>query len=151
VTDSNQLRQQRKRAHAKGDHGLCVPSRCGAKLSTLRVLPQAGDETFYAGPEAHERRPAYGPATEAAITSMAALPFTEEDPRYLVMVTTVEMARAFDQTQSPALAAAITAQVKYLVDHFDATANRTDEIRAAVARKQADILIRHAFGASSAS
>jgi hypothetical protein len=78
VADSSALRKRRHRAHKKGDHSLCVPGRC----------PDA--------PAAADVEAAVGEIERRLAKALGHLELAEGDPRQVVSVMALQLARSLD-------------------------------------------------------
>lgn len=135
VAETDAVRSRRKRRHAAGDHSQCVPGRC------LRAPQQAPPDPVAV--DSGEAR--WGQATRAAVETISALAYEPGDPRWLISVTTIRLAQAFDKSPTPALAAEIRRNVTWLVTEDNQPADVLDEIRAGLVQSKADMLIQHAL------
>jgi hypothetical protein len=137
VADSSAERSKRRRKHLADDHSDCHPSRCPAKAAGARsALSESG--TDQAATE-------YGTATRSAADALAPLAFKPGDPRHLIAVTVIQLARQFDTMPTPGVAAEMRRQIEWLLMRADQEADAVDEIRATIARKHADALIDYAL------
>src|SRR5262245_15188368 len=84
MSDSDALRQRRRRAHSRGDHWLCDSRRCPAAAAA------AGDGQPAAAPEP-------GPGVTPLIEAFAAeLRLAEGDPRAVIAALALGLARRAD-------------------------------------------------------
>lgn len=112
----------------------------------MRVVPDLA-----AVAEDDEQPGQFGPAVQAALDALGQMAFAEDDPRFLIAVTVIRMAEAFDTAPTAGLAGEIRRQVSWLLEQGLSDADRVDEIRAKVAQKHAKLLIEHAFSKVPAS
>jgi len=138
MADSNSVIQKRKRAHALGDHSLCSAARCEKARRELPV--EAPDDVPLDLPGD------YGAVARATVRALALLPYGPDDPRYVTMLCAVRLARAFDISPTPGIAAELRHQIAYLQLGVElGEADEIDARRARLAQLSADMLIKHAL------
>ncbi len=89
----------------------------------------------------------YGPVERAALRALVTLPWQPGSARYAIMVCTARLARALDQAPTASLAAELRRNMSWLVGSLEVAEDQLDQHRAAVSKKLADALIKHAFSA----
>ena len=87
MADDAAARQRRRRAHRKGDHRLCVPGRCPDAPAVDRQDP-----------------PAVGEIERRLAEALEHLELADDDPRRVVAVMAVRLARSLDERVSAAVA-----------------------------------------------
>lgn len=112
----------------------------------MRIVPD-----LVAVAEDDEQPGPFGPAVQAAVDALGAMPFAQDDPRFVVAVTVLKMCEAFDNAPTAGLAGEIRRQVDWLLEQGLSEADRITEIRAQAAEKHARLLIAHAFSKVPAS
>jgi hypothetical protein len=124
MADSDQIRQQRRRLHASGDHALCRPDRC----------PDAP------GDDGHE-------IEEALLGLAATLDFDVGDPRAVLVKVAHRLAQGLDRQPTGALAGELRACLAQLAEDPNAPADRVDELRARRAVRRVRMLMGDAWAA----
>ena len=92
MADTAVTRMRRSRAHARGDHSLCLPSHCTSVNSRDDVPPP----TF--------PQPGDGRVTDTIIDHLTRFQFAEGDPRGVLSVIAVRLAQQLDQDGRPGTA-----------------------------------------------
>jgi len=138
MADSNAVIQRRKRLHAAGDHSMCSAARCDAVRYGLPPEVPVVDLDLPEG---------WGPAAKAALQMLAVMPYDADDPRYLIMRTTLALARVFDRAPTAALSAELRRNIAYLTLGMTEIADALDERRSRIVASTADSLIKYALSA----
>ncbi len=114
--DSDALRQRRYRAHQRGDHSLCSPSRCrdaGDTRDVAAVVPKGGMSV-----------------AEATAATVAALEYPPEDPRATIGLVALRLASAFDENPNASLARELRQCLETMTMFPNEAPGAVDEIRA---------------------
>jgi hypothetical protein len=130
VGDDAKVRARRARAHKRGDHSLCHPERC-------KEIPRSdswdeGDE-----PELPEA------ITAAVRAHLEALAYPEDDPRHVMGLVAMRLARAIDQAAvpRPEVVRELRLALAQMADAPTELPTKVDELRAARLRKHAEQLL----------
>jgi len=142
-TDAERMRRVRR--HNKGDHSMCTAKTCtevradAATMLAASVVPSA---PVVPGPG---REGAAGPIQAAVTAFVDALPYQEGDPRRLLCLIAVQLARRVDETGAvPAAVAELRKLLMQLTEVPNGPAGPVDEIRLRSAQRQLDAIIAKA-------
>lgn len=137
MTDSDSaLRSKRYRAHKRGDHRLCDPSRCRARRVAESTAVAFGEDGY----EPTET------ATQAVDALVGALAFSEDDPRSVMAVIARRLAVAFDEAPTAAIARELRGTVAWLAERPNEAADQLDELRARRLVRLVDVATQHGVG-----
>jgi len=144
VASSDAERMRRVRRHNKGDHSLCTAKTCtevradAATTIAAAVVPSMP----VASVPGHEGA---GPIQAAVQVFVDALPYQEGDPRRLLCLIAVQLARRVDETGAvPAAVAELRKLLMQLTEVPNGPAGPVDEIRLRAAQRALDNIISKA-------
>lgn len=145
MTTTDAERMRRVRRHNKGDHSMCTAKTCTevradvATTIAAQVVPPMPAVTV----PGHEG--GVGPIQAAVQTFVDALPYKEGDPRRLLCLIAVQLARRVDETGAvPAAVAELRKLLMQLTEVPNGPAGPVDELRLRAARRALDNLITKA-------
>lgn len=140
ATDAERMRRVRR--HNKGDHSMCTAKTCtevradAATTIAAAVVPRM-PATVEPGPEG-----AAAPIEAAVQAFVDALPYKDGDPRALLCLIAVRLARRVDETGAvPAAVAELRKLLMQLTEVPNGPAGPVDEIRLRAAARALDGLI----------
>jgi hypothetical protein len=148
VATSDAERMRRVRRHNKGEHDLCTGKTC----STVREEAAAAIVAGAASPPSEvpdlapmASIPASGDAgqIELAVRAyVAALPYRGNDPRALLCLIAVQLARRVDETGAvPAAVRELRVLLQQLTENPNGPAGPVDEVRLRAAQRTLDAII----------
>lgn len=105
------VRSRRSRAHKRGDHSLCVPSRCPDALG--ENVPIDPDATIY-------------DSVRGVVEPLVAV-LAPDDPRTAGCAIALRLARDLDRQMRPTLVRELRSLLRELTDHPAEDANKLDE------------------------
>lgn len=145
MTTKDAERMKRVRRHNKGDHTLCTAKTCAevradaattiaaAVVPPMPIVPESGPEG------------ASGPIEAAVTVFVNALPYPEGDPRRLLCLIAIQLAKRVDDTGAvPAAVAELRKLLMQLTEVPNGPAGPVDELRLRAARRALDSMISKA-------
>lgn len=141
-------RMRRVRAHKRNDHSLCTGKTCPtvreeaaeAIAASAPELPELGDggSNLGADPPAADA----GQIELAVRAYVAALPYRGNDPRALLCLIAVQLARRVDETGAvPAAVRELRVLLQQLTENPNGPAGPVDELRLRAAQRTLDAII----------
>lgn len=142
-------RMRRVRRHNKGDHDLCTVKTCATvreeaadaiAAATMPELPEAGVGGSSLG--AIPAEGAAGPIELAVRAYVGALPYRGNDPRALLCLIAVQLAKRVDETGAvPAAVRELRVLLMQLTESPNGPAGPVDEARLRSAQRTLDAII----------
>lgn len=149
MSSSDAERMRRVRAHKKGDHSLCTGKTCPAVREEAAVSIAAGTASQPSAvadlaPMASIPPPDgdAGQIELAVRAYVAALPYRGNDPRALLCLIAVQLARRVDETGAvPAAVRELRVLLQQLTENPNGPAGPVDEVRLRSAQRTLDAII----------
>lgn len=137
MADDAATRKRRSRRHKAGDHSLCLPGKCGAKVA----VDQPPAPELVTNDEATD-----GPITAQLEEWAATLRFAESDVRQPMVAAALKLAAHLDDASASAAPAVAKELRQYVawIGESGAEADELDELRARRAQRRVDVLLREA-------
>lgn len=142
---SDAERMRRVRRHNKGDHSMCTAKTCGtAREETAAAIVAVAAPKPEVTPDPTREAPA-GPIETAVQTYVDALPYKDGDPRALLCLIAVQLAKRVDETAAvPAAVRELRVLLMQLTEQPNGPAGPVDEIRLRAAQRALDAMIARA-------
>lgn len=145
MASSDAERMRRVRRHNKGDHSMCTAKTCvevradAATTLAASVVPPV-PVVSVPGTEGSS-----GPIEAAVTVFVNALPYPDGDPRRLLCLIAVQLAKRVDETGAvPAAVAELRKLLMQLTEVPNGPAGPVDEIRLRAAQRKLDQMITKA-------